>query len=108
MAFSIEPGLAFFADRYVIVSDGPEHYLGTTDSHTYTIDPICGRHFTLLFAKSNESEDIMAAVRERNTVAVQILDKENVLCFGSPRHSMFAQFYVKEIFEEELCRDSIY
>ena len=38
--------------------------IGTTDSHNYSTDPICGKHFTLLFAEVNTEEYIMQAIRE--------------------------------------------
>lgn len=72
-------------------------YLGSTDSHMYSIDPICGKHFTLVFAENNCQEAIVDAVRRRNTVAIQIIDSANALCFGMPRYCMFAQFYIKEV-----------
>lgn len=72
-------------------------YLGSTDSHTYSIDPICGKHFTLVFAENNNQKAIVDAVRNKLTVAVQILNSNNALCFGLPRYCMFAQFYIKEI-----------
>lgn len=72
-------------------------YLGSTDSHRYSVDPICGKHFTLIFAENNTQESILKAVRDKMTVAVQIIDDNNALCYGIPRYCMFAQFYVKEI-----------
>lgn len=70
-------------------------YLGSTDSHTYSVDPNCGKHFTLLFAKDNTQKDIIDAVRQKLTVAIQVIDKDNVLCFGDIRLCMFADFYIK-------------
>ncbi len=70
-------------------------YLGSTDSHCYSTDPICGKHITLVLAKTNSQADIIEAVRERRTVAMQILDDSNVLCYGTPRNCMFASFYYK-------------
>lgn len=75
-------------------------FLGSTDSHMYSVDPICGKHFTLVFAENNSQEAIVDAVRKRDTVAIQIIDNANVLCFGTPRYCMFAQFYIKEVLEK--------
>ena len=71
-------------------------YLGSTDSHTYSVDPICGKHFTLVFAKDNTQKDIVEAVRQKLTVAIQVIDSDNVLCFGDVRLCMFADFYIKD------------
>ena len=70
---------------------GSTAYLGTTDSHNYTIDPICGKHFTLVFATDNSQTAIVDAVRQKRTVAV---DTDNNLLFGEPRYCMFARFYL--------------
>ena len=72
-------------------------YLGSTDSHTYSIDPICGKHFTLVFAEDRTQSAIVDAVRMKRTVAVQIIDGHNALCFGIPRYAMFAEFYLREV-----------
>ncbi|MEE0930696.1 MAG: PHP domain-containing protein [Acutalibacteraceae bacterium] len=72
-------------------------YLGSTDSHTYSIDPIGGKHFTLVLSKSNTQKDIIDAIRNRLTVAVEIIDENNASLYGCPRYCMFAQFYLKEI-----------
>ncbi len=76
-------------------------YLGSTDSHTYSIDPICGKHFTLVLAKGKSGEDILDAVKNKLTVAVQVMDLNNVLCFGPPRLCMFAEFFVKNRLKQE-------
>lgn len=72
-------------------------YLGSTDAHRYSVDPISGKHFTVVFAKDHSQEAILDAVKNKMTVAVQIIDDNNALCYGLPRYCMFAQFYVKEI-----------
>lgn len=76
---------------------GKVAYLGSTDSHTYQIDPICGKHFTLVYATDNTQPAIIEAVKNKRTVAVQIIDSKNILFYGEPRYCMFAQFYIKEI-----------
>lgn len=69
-------------------------YVGTTDSHIYSIDPICGKHFTMVFAEENTQEAIKEAIRQKRTVAIQLVDERNALCFGTPRLCMFAMFYL--------------
>lgn len=75
-------------------------YLGSTDSHTYTIDAICGKHFTLVLAESNTPKAIVGAVEKKRSVAIEIIDSHNAMCYGTPRLCMFAQFYVKEILQK--------
>ena len=75
-------------------------YLGSTDSHTYSIDPICGKHFTMVFAETNSQEKIIEAIRNKRTVAVHIVDSMNALCYGSPRYCMYAQYCLKHIFKK--------
>lgn len=72
-------------------------YLGSTDAHTYSIDPICGRHFTLVFAEGRSQNHILEAILRKRTVAVQLIDDHNALCFGDIRLSMYAQFCLKHI-----------
>lgn len=71
-------------------------YLGSTDSHNYSIDPICGRHFTMVFARDNSERDILEAIREKQCVAVQLVDGSNALCFGPLRLVRYAKFLLKE------------
>ena len=80
----------------------PEYtaYLGSTDSHTYSIDPICGKHFTMVFAETNSQEKIIEAIRNKRTVAVHIVDSMNALCYGAPRYCMYAQYCLKHIFKK--------
>lgn len=75
-------------------------YLGSTDAHFYTIDPICGKHFTLVLATENSQTAIINAIRNKLTVAVQLIDEKNALLYGSPRLCMFAQFYLREILKK--------
>jgi hypothetical protein len=75
-------------------------YLGSTDSHTYSIDPICGKHITMVFSEGRSQSQILESIRQRRTVAVEVIDDHNALCFGSVRLSMYAQFCLKYIFEK--------
>ena len=78
---------------------GTVAYLGSTDSHTYTIDPICGNHFTFVMAKENTQQAVIESIRNKRTVAAQVVDSKNVLLYGEPRYCMFAQFYIRDILE---------
>ena len=87
---------ALMAQRFGATPDRAA-YLGSTDSHTYSIDPICGKHFTMVFAEGRSQSQILEAIRQRRTVAVQLIDDCNALCFGDVRLSMYAQFCLKHI-----------
>lgn len=71
-------------------------YLGGTDSHNYSTDPIAGKHFTMVFAHENSERGILEAVRSRRTVAVQLVDDKNAFCFGPLRLVRYARFLLKE------------
>ena len=70
-------------------------YLGSTDSHNYSTDPICGRHFTMVFAAENSPEGILDAIREKRCAAVQLVDGNNALCFGPLRLVRYGKFLLK-------------
>jgi len=74
-------------------------YVGITDSHTYSTDPICGKHFTIVFCKNNTEGEIIEAIRNKRSVAVQLVDKNNALCFGQLRYCMYANFILKKIYK---------
>lgn len=70
-------------------------YVGITDSHTYSADPICGKHFTIVFSHNNSEEDIIDAIKNKRSVAVQLVDKNNAMCFGQLRYCMYASYLLK-------------
>ncbi len=75
-------------------------YVGSTDSHTYTVDPICGKHVTMIIAKEKTQSAIIDSIKNRHTVALKIIDEDTVLCYGSPRLCMLAQFYIMNLFRK--------
>lgn len=74
-------------------------YIGITDSHTYSTDPICGKHFTIVFCHSNSEEDILEAIKAKRSVAVQLVDKNNAMCFGQLRYCMYANYLLKYLYK---------
>lgn len=74
-------------------------YVGITDSHTYSTDPICGKHFTIVFCKNNTEDEIIEAIKNKRSVAVQLVDKNNALCFGQLRYCMYATFVLRKIYK---------
>lgn len=73
--------------------------IGITDSHRYTTDRICGRHYTVVIAPSKEAEDVMTAVRSGNCVAVEIAERV-AMCYGSHRLVKLADFLVTYYFPQ--------
>lgn len=73
--------------------------IGITDSHCYTCDPICGKHYTIVISDNKKEESIIAALKEGNCVAVEMAG-DVPLCYGSHRLVKLAQFLVKRYFPE--------
>ena len=73
--------------------------IGITDSHYYSTDPICGRHYTIILSKTREGKDILSALKEGKCVAVEISGK-NTMCYGDFRYVKLAQFLVDNYFPE--------
>lgn len=71
--------------------------IGITDSHYYTTDPISGKHFTIVFAKSKSKEHVLEALSEGFTVAVKLVNG-TPLCYGEHRLAKFAEFLLKYYF----------
>lgn len=73
--------------------------LGITDSHNYTTDFISGKHFTIVFAKTKRKEDVLEALRDGLTVAVEYVNGKP-LCYGAHRLVKFAEFLLRYFFPE--------
>ena len=73
-------------------------YIGVTDSHHYSTDPNCGRHFTMVFSVGNSEVDILNALRLKKTVAIQVVDENNANCYGQFRLVKYANFLLKRKF----------
>jgi len=43
--------------------------------------------------------EIIEAIRNKRSVAVQLVDKNNALCFGQLRYCMYANFILKKIYK---------
>ena len=71
--------------------------IGITDSHYYTTDPISGKHFTIVFAKSKSKEHVLEALSDGFTVAVELVNGIP-LCYGEHRLVKFAEFLLKYYF----------
>lgn len=73
--------------------------IGITDSHRYTTDTICGRHFTVVLSASKTEEDVMEALRAARCVAVEMVG-DVPLCYGSHRLVKLADFLVMYYFPQ--------
>lgn len=71
--------------------------IGITDSHYYTTDTISGKHFTIVFAKSKSKENVLEALGDGFTVAVELVNG-TPLCYGVHRLVKFAEFLLKNYF----------
>jgi len=77
--------------------------VGDTDSHNCQAS--IGHNGTIVFAKSCEFEDIVAAVRKGHSIAGEFIHGEFPHLFGDFRLVMFAHFLLREYFPEhdEIC-----
>lgn len=73
--------------------------IGITDSHRYSTDPICGKHFTIIFSKDRTQESVLQALRDGKCVAVEMVEGMPQ-CYGSYRYMKFSQFLVNHYFPE--------
>ena len=73
--------------------------IGITDSHAYSIDPICGTHYTVVFSKSRESKDVLEALRNGNCVAVEMINGVPI-CYGKHRYMKFVNFLISCYFPD--------
>ncbi len=84
-----------------IVSPHKEIFVtGITDSHTYSCDPIAGKHFTIVFAEENTPDAILYALSHARSVAVDITQGGDALCFGPFRLCCFAYYLLAHYFPE--------
>ena len=63
------------------------------------LNPICGKHFTIVFCHSNSEEDILETIKVKRCVAVQLVDKNNAMCFGQLRFCMYANYLLKYFYK---------
>ena len=77
--------------------------IGITDAHYYSTDPICGTHYTVIFSKNKESENVLESLKSGLCVAIECIDGKP-LCFGELRLIKYAEFLINFIFPQ---RDKI-
>ncbi len=74
--------------------------IGISDSHNYTTDWITGKHYTVIFAKGRETQDILDAIREGWTVAVEDVEQTHQ-CYGPMRLALFTHFLCEAYFPQK-------
>ena len=82
--------------------------VGSSDSHNHDHEKtVFARRFTIVFAKSNTTEDIMDAIRKGYSVAAELPpnNEEDVRFYGSVRLVLFAHFLFENYFNQtwRLC-----
>lgn len=82
--------------------------VGSSDSHNHDYESEhFARRFTIVFAKSNTTEDILDAIRKGNCVAGELPpdNSEDIRFYGSLRLVLFAHFLFEHYFNEtwRLC-----
>ena len=85
--------------RDILGDFGGAPIIGITDSHYYTTDPICGKHFTIVISDDKEEQNVLDALKNGNSVAVEMAG-DVPLCYGAHRLVKFAQFLIKYYFPE--------
>lgn len=73
-------------------------YIGITDSHYYSSDPISGKHFTVVFSEDTTAEKIIEGLRHMKSVAVEIDENGKATCYGQLRYVLFTYFLLREYF----------
>ncbi len=73
-------------------------YIGITDSHYYSNDPISGQHFTVVFSEDTTAEKILEGLRHKKSVAVEIDENGKATCYGQLRYVLFTYFLLREYF----------
>lgn len=73
-------------------------FVGITDSHYYSTDPIAGKHFTVVFAEAKTAPAIVDAIKQRYCVAVEIDGNGKCSCYGRLRYVAFTYFLLREVF----------
>lgn len=75
-------------------------YLSVTDSHKYSSDTNCGKHYTVVFAEDKTEAAILDAVEKKQTVAVEIINGSIPKCYGALRYVKYVHFLIKYVFPD--------
>jgi hypothetical protein len=81
--------------------------VGVSDAHGCERDELFGWYSTIVFAASAELPDLVGAIRDLRSVAIEALPGAQVLVHGPMRLVKYAHFLLREYFpgHDELCRE---
>ena len=79
--------------------------VGVSDSHGCNPDDLFGWYYSIVFASSNDLPDLIGAIKDLYSVAVEAIKGETARAYGPFRLVRYAQFLMREIFpqHDELC-----
>lgn len=78
---------------------------GISDAHGYERSDAFGRYYTVCFAPSNDLPDLLDAIRDLRSVAVEAPAGMLPRAYGPFRYVKFTQFLIREVFPQhgEMC-----
>jgi hypothetical protein len=81
--------------------------VGVSDSHGCETGNLFGWYHTVAFAASTDLPDLVGAIKDLYSVAVEALPGETARAYGPFRLVRYTQFLLREIFSahDELCRE---
>jgi hypothetical protein len=81
--------------------------VGVSDAHGCETGNLFGWYYTIVFSPSTDLPDLIANIKNLNSVAVEALPGETVRAYGPFRLVRYAQFLLREILplHDELCQE---
>lgn len=81
--------------------------VGVTDGHGCETGDLFGWYFTIVFARSTDLKDLIDAIKNLYSVAVEALPGTHPRAHGPFRLAKYAQFLLREVFplHDELCQE---
>lgn len=81
--------------------------VGVSDSHGCDPDDLFGWYYTIVFAPSDDLPDLIGAIKDLYSVAVEAIAGETARAYGPFRLVRYAQFLMREVFPEHdtLCEE---
>jgi hypothetical protein len=81
--------------------------VGVSDSHGCETGNLFGWYYTVAFAPSSDLPDLVGAIKDLYSVAVEALPGETARAYGPFRLVRYTQFLMREVFpaHDELCRE---
>jgi hypothetical protein len=78
---------------------------GISDTHGVENSEMFGRYYTIVFSPTSEVADLIAGIKELNSVAVEAFHGEHPRAYGPFRLVKYASFLLREVFPQHdvLC-----